>query len=489
MSFDPGASLWLGGQQVASSWAGDDDLAALDDVEFNWGRAGIWDHEEAGVLTCKMIDRTGRYAAGTSLDGLSLLFKWHGSSTPVTRFNGRVTGWASERKIVKNPRTAVREAVWVVSITAASRLAGLAKTTLLGPSVEYTGLMPAGDPELATGGAGGYPWQYPGNRIQALLDAGARSMVGSIQYPPASPTGAQPMQAPLRAEELPNALDMIRNCYATQIGRVGFNPDLVEAGSIRFIPYLTASPMTLVRSAGQVILQALNVTTIPANRVGVPQGIAAEATVADGVDWYDFRGYVAGFKSQGDQSAGTVKKPQPVMATVPGQTPERGNTLPGDYGMLFFRPPYTSSGAYPWTALVNDGWREHILRQTALFNAMRNKLKMPTLRYDTRRLPLADEALTELAHRPLATSQPVYYPGSVFNPLANAGPQYQVIGGRVRYQGGGWVHDVRVIPVQSTVNEPLTLQQLFGSSSATLAQWSPDIHLGDLVNVTQGLTS
>jgi hypothetical protein len=489
VSFTPGAALFIDGAEVAASYAGSDDLAVLDDVQFNWGREGIWDFGEAGVLTCTLLDRTGRYAAGVSLSGLQLLFKWVGTTVTRNRFNGRVTGWSSERRLVQNPRTGLREPVWFVKITATSLMAGLAKRRLAGPSSEYSGLMPAGDPEIFTGGSSGWPYAYAQTRLNDMNANGMATLIENVQgVPGTSDKGNRPFQAALRWDETPTALEMINRIYAAQLGRPDFNPERA-GGGINFVKFLKASPMALGRVNGLVAVVVNGVTTVPANRVGVPNGISAESTVADGIDVVQLRGYMHGYKSAGDTSSGTVKKEGQSTVQVPNGSPQRSNMLVADYGMAFYKAPYTAASAYPWTAAINAHWSELSDQLVALADAFRNKLRLPTLRYDSRRLPLDSEALTELVHRPNATDLPVYYPGSVFNPLPNAGPQYQVVGGVVRYQNKTWTHDVRLIPVQGTTSAPLTMQQLFGRSTATLAQWSPDLQLGDLVNVTQGLTS
>lgn len=142
----------------------------------------------------------------------------------------------------------------------------------------------------------------------------------------------------------------------------------------------------------------------------------------------------------------------------------------------------------PAAAPVDDSRLKTIAANTATALAqLTGKTVMPKLRLDWRHFEYND-AVTSAFIDTKTSRVPLYFPGSVFATMLDAAAVHQIIGGTLVYAGGGWTLDATVAPALGH-GEGVTVAGLVTRDEPTISDFSDDITLADLGNITIGATA
>lgn len=100
----------------------------LDDLAVTWGREDYISHATPGVATLSLIDRTGQIAArasGRALIGRRLILRARSGTTEWTWFRGRISDATARPKQSRHSLAHSGDRDWIVELTAAARDADL----------------------------------------------------------------------------------------------------------------------------------------------------------------------------------------------------------------------------------------------------------------------------------------------------------------------------------------------------------------------------
>jgi hypothetical protein len=471
-----GAVVTINGQRIPSTWNGSS-LVALADLSITWGREDPYDLTEPGTLSLSIIDPTGDWIAAQSLAGMPItVTRTSAMLGDLIVFRGRIVSARPERRNVYNPVTKTREPVWVARLSAGDTLAEAASTVLVG--------------EMGNGsveGLGGWGEQGPGTRLGHVFDNGGSRVFSSYQEVPGDVLGDGTIFRRMHgqsAADQRSLLELIEQCYRTEpLGVVNYDP---AANAVKVGGFAAASNIVLVYSGGTVRLQLPTGRVIDAAKVGTPEGLQAETTASDAIDVVQISFYWYGKDANltpGAQKRVIYTNQFTQRLTRRGADSGGNRVLKVAMEVMYFDVTEFEPGYYDAQNRY-VGWLRD--RVTDIVNTLNGQMRLPTLRLDDRRLPL-DQSTTDVLYRPYQSGSPLYFAGSAFNVLPNAGPQYQVIGGTLGYRGG-WTHDLTVCPVRSSPTPVQTIAALFGTTSAAqIGQFDSSIRLGDLATVTKGL--
>ncbi|MET3449802.1 hypothetical protein [Curtobacterium sp. 1544] len=470
-----GARVTIDGTEVASTWNGAD-AVALDGLRITWGRGDPYDETEPGTLSASIIDPTGRWSSDQTLAGRTIEVARTSGTAAVVMFRGKITRAALTRRKVSNPATGSREPVWIVSLSAGDTLATAAATILSGEM---------GDGSVE--GLGGWGEQAPGTRLSNAMARGGSAVFTDrdpIIYDVLGNGTVHRWMHGTPASEQWTLLDLLAQAYKlSPLGVVGYDPD---TGVAKLCNFAAASNIVLVYTNQTVTLQLPSGRVIDAAKVALPDDSTVETTAAEAIDTVQLSYYWYG--KDPNVSGGTAKRvtytnPFIQRTTARGLASGTNRVLKVDTWAMYLDPSEYAAGAVDSRNRF-IGWLAD--QVTSIVNSLNGQLRMPTVRFDDKRLPL-DAAATDAIYRPLQSTTPLYFAGSMFNVLENAGPQYQIIGGTLTYNRG-WTHDVNVCAARSLTTPDLTIAQLFGTTTpAQLGQFDASIRLGDLATVTQGL--
>ena len=466
-----GARVTVNGETLASRYDGVS-ITALAGLSFDWGRESIYEEVDPGILRFRVVDRDGTWSTDAQRVGQAVTVERTGPDAVI--FRGTIASAKAKREKVRNPSTRVREPVWIVEVQAASTLADLGMAVFAGNSGANT-----------VEGIGGWSEGGPTGRINTLLAAGANSIVSDIERPNLLNGMNPPITSRLRAVDAKDgttALELVETIYKCRpLGFVDYDP---ETNAISLGKLSVASNVVLTYTGGRTSIVLPTGRVIDARKVATPEGYQAQTTVADAIDVveHDYSWY----GKDPALSAGSQKRTTYIERVIQASTARANGrsrrVLKIKSGVITldateFGYDVGPTNAYP-------GWL--LAEAVKVVNSINNQLRLPVLRFDDKRLPLADASLVELIYRPMSTTAPLYFAGSVFNTLRNAGPQYQVIGGTLTYDDG-WTHDVILAPARSTQRDALTWGATFGSSTATWAGFYDSITWNDFNTITTGL--
>ncbi|MBF4613276.1 hypothetical protein [Curtobacterium sp. VKM Ac-1376] len=472
-----GVQLLLSGRTIASKWDGTR-MVALNDLSIVWGREDAYDAAEPGTLSASVIDPTGDWITGETLGGQKIaVVRTSAILGDLIVFRGRISKASATRRRVFNPVTKTRDPVWVVNISAGDRLAEAASTILTGEMGEKS-----------VEGPGGWGEQNPVTRMTNLFDRGAGRVFSAYDTVPSEANSQGTILRRMHgqsASDQRTLLELIEQVYRlVPLGVVNYDPD---ANAVRIGSYAKASSINLVYTGGVVRFDLPSGRAVSADRVAVPDGLAVESTSAEAIDivqvsytWYGADPNLSAGQQKRVIYTGGIRQEK----TARGATSDSNRILKYDTEAMFLDPDeYAADSVVPYINRTPGWLAEQIV---GIVDTINGQLRLPTVRLDDRRFPL-DAATSDVLYRPFQLKTALYFTGSVFNTLPNAGPQYQPIGGTLRYDRG-WTHDLVMTPAQPrTITDP-DIAAVFGTTSAAqLGQFDPDIRLGDLANVTTGL--
>jgi hypothetical protein len=464
-----GARLRIGGVLLPSEWDGSS-LVAADGIAIRWGRTRPYDDPEPSVLTATIIDRTGAFISEQARIGQPVTVEMVDPARVM--FRGSISKPTARRRRVFNPHAQANETVWVVTITAVDPLAALSMAIFPGDATD-------GMRE----GAGGWGEIGVPTRLARIFSLGVSGIVSGLDpVPEADPNIGRSMSGQLAADAR-TALELIQQAYRGQpLGMAAYDP---ATDMVRLVSFTTSSTAHLALASGVVKLDLPTGEVVPASRVGV-DGYHLDSTVDTAIDavqvsyvWYGKDPnlsagaqkrtiYVDGF-TEGRTARYDARTRRVLKIATQFMTFDPGEYVPGSVDR-FNRFP---------------GWlRDQVV---AIVNKLNGQLAMPALSFDADRVPLPAD-LEDLIYRPVAPGVPLYFAGSVFNGIAGAGPQFQIIGGTLTYDDG-WRHTVTVCATGPGTPSTLTLSQLVTNPTVALEDFDPDITLADLGYVTIGLSA
>lgn len=471
----------IDGTQVASGILGN--LKPVADISLDWGRNSIYDEVPPTTAKVTIIDERGQWATDADLIGKDMIIR---TVTGRVLFRGRIARTTIRRMMFWSPALRRNYSAYGATLTAIDRIGDLLDAPAIGPGASP--LDAYGPPDAYAQwdahfrniafGSDHWPLQYGVRRISALT-AAAAPIVDDI-----TPTAYNAAHAEYSAGE--KSLHwQISAIYATgALIKIGYDP---QANSLVRLGTATMTGLSLTFTAGAIRLTALDgAHSIPAKWLIVDPDAALESTVQEAIGRVTVTGRTKGdvgpVLDNGTWYAihpeGILPREATVTVTVPGHS---GKTRTLEVATSL---EYGAAGA-AMTALA-----QQIAEKVATLN---NQLLHPPVTYDFRRHQEARPDVDELFLRTRTTNVPIYFAGSKYNALKNVGPQFQIIAGVLRWNPeregselpAGWTHEARVTRAVGTI-AGLTINQLVTNPTPTMADYDPEITLGDLGNVTQG---
>ncbi|MFJ3393998.1 hypothetical protein [Leifsonia aquatica] len=465
-----GASVTINGRPIASSWDGSD-LIALADLTIRWGRTDPYEQPEPSILTMSLIDRRGNFVTDENRVGQEVVVTM--TDPNRVQFRGSLSKPKARRQQVYNRLTRAYEYVWVVTFTASDTAAALAMAVFPGDALD-------GWAE----GAGGWSEVRPNVRLQRLYNAGASGLIAGFESVPdvvASPAVDRILHGQAAADAR-TALELVQQAYqAIPLGVANYDP---HSDTMAIGRFATASPVALTLKAGKVVLSVSAGMVVPASRAAV-DAYELESTVAEAIDAVQVSYWWYG--KDPSLSAGAQKRTIYTQGFIEGRTARYNaktrRVLKLETEFIIFDPTEYTPGAVDAFNRFPAWLLAEVL---AIVNSLNGQLRLPALSFDATRRPLPAD-VESVIYRTSAQAVPLYFAGSVFNGMANVGPQFQIIGGTLRYDEG-WSHEVTVCAARPNPGAQLTVAQLVTNTGPTLADFDPDISLADLGLVTTGLS-
>lgn len=455
------------------------DLKPVADISLEWGRDDFYSDPEATLARVSIIDDDGQWATDTASIGLDMRIVIPGGRT---LFRGRISHVVVRSRVLWDPVKKANYRTYVASITAADRLADLRNAYANGPGARWQDVAGPGVPYSPTAAAfagfentayGSNHWpKTDSDRRLADLRAAAAGIVDGIE----DPSFDWVYQARYMAGE--KSLHwLISALYARAIlNRVGYDPDtntVIRARSA------VSTGLSLTYTGSNLHLDVLDGYAIPADALAIDDDAPLESTVQQAVGQITVKGGSRGgvgylIDGQPSNPEGDPLRDVAVTVTVPGHA-SKPRTI----------EITTSLTTEDWMTTLGN-W---VAERAASIN---NQFIHPPVTFDFRRTQLNSivEGLLLLTR---TINSPVYFVGSKYNGLKNLGPQYQIIGGELQWEperegsnlSAGWVHTFRVARAVGVIGS-LTVNQLVTNPTPTMSDYSDEITIADLGNVTQG---
>lgn len=468
-------TLQIGSYTIASAWDGVA-LLALADIRITWGRrVDIYEDVPPASLEVSILDLSGSWATDNQLQGETVII---GRTAPDrTMFRGRITDAKSTLIEIPDPNgSGTVFKVWLVTLSARDKLADLGQAR------------PLGYPVIIADPAGDWPstwWRhtYSQRRIDDVLGKGGSSIVATIDVPnlPTLLGVSAPAAADLAYIQnylhpaRPSLLRLIQDVYfGVPLGHVNYNAqtDGIELGTSA-----STGGMALILAAGIVKTSPVTGYSIPASKVLAPREPTIRSSVAAGVDIVQAN-YVH------------------VLSTnVPNETAAEARTSRGSTTSrtliidTHFRDNYAGQGSY------GDEYASALVTKTiALVDDLNDQFTPPPLQFDFRRFTtgttLIDDLLLDTHDHP----DPLYFTDSLLNSLPNFGPQFQLIGGTIRWYpkssgsqlDAGWVVDMVLAPATGAL-DPVSMSSWLTNITPAASDIDPTLSMAELSSVTTGL--
>lgn len=448
-------------EELISGSASVDQIAALAELSWTWGRSSIYDKNQPATLRMQIIDPTGSFAS-RSLTGLKIRI---GLGDNITVLRGRINDQTAELVELTDEAGHLHK-VWLVTINAADRLAEAAQAVLPGP---YN------DPlQIEKCGNDYWTRQTIDERIDDIMSQGGYSIVARILYDNPYPVGSYYPRTRYRPfGDQQSVLDMLELIYSTQpLTWVNYNAGghQIEAGK----PAESAG-LALDWDGSTIDISLPGGRTVYAGDVAAPDGLQAETTIEAGIDAVQVTVPQLGPSTDYEIVDNTTQK-----NTARNDPDAYGRKILSVVTDVFYNAP----------SQVDAAWQEKLAIQTRnAVDQINGKLKLPTLRFHTGMRDYPHEVL-RIAMDTHSYAVPFYFPGSVFNTLQTAGAAHQIIGGTVTWHGSKqwWTADCTVAPALST-GTGITIGELVQHAAPQLDDFADYITLADLGNVTEGVAA
>lgn len=450
---------------------------AIAQVRIEWGRASLFDQPVPGVATIRVISRgidPEPIRKGVPLvieaPGIGAVFRGLIADTKtttdyLTRANGH------------------REKISETKIVAHDPVAALSQFVPTGPS---TG-RPAGiTPGQYSEGIGGWHDGFNSTRVSELQAAGVDRFVSGVGRPSATVSTSPDVQsviAPRKPSDA-SALELMHEAYSMYRPLVTFkyrpsNDRIVSA----LLPDAAVAVVTLrgIAGGGLDILLDAGATSIPASQLMIDD-VTLHAPAEDinevKIEWFT---YLTAEQSGGAWYSDSVEAAS--SAAVAGAPTGRTYVAP----FVAFKYELNSSAAQQAAARYRAWW---LARAAEVFGAMNGTRNLPPVTVDPENPAVADldpdDSGVPVVWRTYQMSQAHYLNGSMFNGVDGAPAVVVFIGGVLEYTAEGWRHTLTPSVTAGGAPAPLTLDQMFPTSSTdTLDNWDDDLTVNDLAAVTR----
>lgn len=477
-----GARVTIGGVVVSAGYDGSA-LAAVDGINMDWGRASVWEATEPTALRMTIVDRAGTFMSDHARIGAPILVESLNPARVI--FRGTLDRPTATRRRMMNPTLGGAETVWIVTLTAVCKLAQVNGAVLSGAATD-------GQRE----GAGGWNEAWVADHLTSLRNAGlAPGIVSSVEG--VSNVAAGAINSPtLVARRVPGVAAERRLTCGELLARAY---SMVPGGTPQYDPRTDAITIAesmpvqgarLTYAAGMVglTLDGAGGHVVPASSVGVA-GYTLDATPSDAItaiqvghvyygrhpdpngapriEWVEgFREYRTSDYANGERRV--VSLPATAMRLEPA----------------LFADANDPSGSTHGANRFSDWLGAQLV---ALAERTNGQVRLPRLIFDARRLPLP-AAMEDVIYQTVQPDAAFYFAGSVFSAVPNVGPQFQMVGGTLRYQKGGWVQEAVMVTTGPAPFNSLTVGNVVTNPNVTLGQFAPYISLDDLGTIKEALT-
>jgi hypothetical protein len=450
---DPTPFVNLAGVDLATGPGSVGGPMVLDDLAVTWGRNEVLDQPTPATATLSLFDPTGVWAVGRELIGASLnlgfITPYPGETTPRRQvfFRGRITDVALAPRSELNTRGAGA----VLTIGASSLLNDLANVV---PFENW--------PEETLGARA--------NRVAAFTTGAASSVTVRTYW-------QAPNVAPVAATDQPTVLDSLTDLYASS------GPDrMVYFPDDRRVYFLNRRSFVTARTMAQLWWHPPDAFTHSRENAGAYALTRAVAGAENGLpatqNWLD-----AAAIEYGDQvsrnitnrvtrvelphkDAGSTPTPfsqRVELSFVPGSVElNRGIRAVRQESMIVWNN-YAQTAADDLAQMMGNegsGWSVATL----------------TVRPDLAGGFDYYEQFAQLLLSGAEQPSPLFLQRSWF-PRLGIRPIVGIIGGVIRYAGGGWQVDIDVLPISTTVAQHAIAWDEIDDGSATYTlEWHDDTH-------------
>lgn len=462
--YDVPSTITHGAQVVA--------LRNLDDtpgVSITWGRETVFDEVEPGTATVLVIDRTGgEWATDPARKGEQLIVI--GGPADDALFRGTVADVQTEATEITLP-SGRREPVTVAIITAQDPIAALSTFVPSGPSSAS-----------AWEGTGGWPEDYANQRVNDVLEAGARRFFSDAQLALANLENGtvEARMSATKPDRNTTALDLMNAAYAMgyPLGTLTYDPalDRLQRAWLKpadtWVELREGAGGTLAVVAGP---EDLTVTKIPSRHVYLDDDRLRAPAETVGAVTFEWRYWGAN-----PHNGGNVEYREFSETRLTAAGGARMTTT--------YTPPFVgielepAQFAYDVSSINRfRGW--YLDQMIALLDAINGLARYPILSIDLNRPELLQTRIVWRTHQ---RAHGVYFQGNRYAGHRNVPVIVEIMGGTLTYGAAGWRHDVHVGPTAAGAWQQLTLDQLFPADSAdTFDGWADDLTFNDLAAVSR----
>lgn len=264
-------TIEIDGNPLAIKWSRTHKMA-LAGLAITWGRQRHQDEAYPAQLSMYVLDTDGHMRDSAALVGRSIVVK-RGDGRVIYR--GRLDDFQITHTTMLDQEANQVRRVWKLQLSAACKIAELARLTVHGPP--HT-------PDETEALGPGYWWiQKPADRIASIHSQGANQVVAGIEWVNPYPVQEEyPAMRFRRQEDGFSALDMIEGVYNTvPMGYVNYQP---ATNQIALGKPTESDGLHLVYTGGKLRLNLPDGKIIPARTVAVPNGYTAKTGIAESID-------------------------------------------------------------------------------------------------------------------------------------------------------------------------------------------------------------
>lgn len=272
----------IDGVEVSPSWSLTRQ-AALAGMAITWGR---FDHSEPAYpaqLKLSVIDTDGHLDRSAQMVG-RLITVTRGDGRII--FRGRLDDFEITYLEMLDQQTNLKRRVWRLDLSAADKLAELARMHLRGPENIPADTPPEGvdaTRDLLRNALGpGFWWQEkPVERIAAVMAAGANQAVAAIEWYDPFPYVSELARFRRMSDKL-SALDMIESLYA--VHPFGYANYVPATNSVTIGYPVTTAGLELQWDGDLLTIDLTDGHVVPASSVAVPAGYTARTGIQNAID-------------------------------------------------------------------------------------------------------------------------------------------------------------------------------------------------------------
>lgn len=459
-------TISINGTPIASSVARSTKRVGMANVRVEWGRETVFDKPRPGVAEVRVMNLG--IDAPPPRKGDSIVIEYPGYG-PV--FRGLIAEADTDTDYITHAN-GLREKVTETVIVAHDALAAVNQFIPVGPATTST--VPG-----AGGGEGGWNTEWSTTRIASIMNAGVNQFVDNAARPTSivqdTPPIVRAMAAPLKPSET-SALDLLHAAYAMYRPLTSFTYEarvhslwsalVGPAEDAQVTLQAAGTSLSIATTAHKLLAGHIEIDT---TKLGAPaDDVAVVRLEYTRLDTIVENGAVVGY----EYVDAAASKP------VPNSQSGRTYTAPQ-------RPQYVT--IMPWHTELEREQNRYIQwwldTAATTFTALNGTATLPPLTIDPEDPALAD---SRIAFATTEINRSFYLAGSMFNGEPGAPSVVRVLGGVLQYSPDGWRHTLTTAPTAGGAPAPLTLDQMFPSTSTDrLDDWDDTLTINDLAAVNR----